>query len=272
MTKREALARGATFYFTGKPCLRGHLEPRHINMKCLSCRRERRGSPKGKAQRKAEAQRYSLRKTKRPRPFIHVEAFAGLPRTKAEAVAAGLSFYFTGKPCRKGHLEKRSVKGGCRKCRRVREKARKKRSGPRAKASKQRQKKRRLERIKNDPVLFAAYRCKRREMRRHHQSDPGRRRRQRARKTLREQRIARATPKWADRRALVSFMASKPEGFHLDHILPLRGEFVSGLHVLENLQFIPAGANIAKSNRVDPETLEYAFCRLEAQPRTYLSE
>ena len=36
--------------------------------------------------------------------------------------------------------------------------------------------------------------------------------------------------------------------WHVDHIIPLQGEFVSGLHVPNNLRVIPAIDNIRKSN------------------------
>lgn len=62
------------------------------------------------------------------------------------------------------------------------------------------------------------------------------------------------TPKWADLGAIQQFYKNCPEGHHVDHIIPLQGKLVSGLHVLENLQYLPAAENCGKCNKFDPWT------------------
>ena len=59
----------------------------------------------------------------------------------------------------------------------------------------------------------------------------------------------RAMPLWADSAAIQRFYEARPDGFHVDHIIPLRGKTVSGLHVLENLQYLPGIENNRKGNR-----------------------
>lgn len=59
-----------------------------------------------------------------------------------------------------------------------------------------------------------------------------------------------AIPKWADLKAIREFYKKCPEGYHVDHIVPLQGKTVSGFHVLENLQYLPAKENLSKGNKL----------------------
>lgn len=41
--------------------------------------------------------------------------------------------------------------------------------------------------------------------------------------------------------------------WHVDHVIPMCGETVSGLHVWYNLQLLPTSINLSKSNKVSKE-------------------
>lgn len=75
--------------------------------------------------------------------------------------------------------------------------------------------------------------------------------------TLRKKHIKRATPPWAERKAMLAFYKACPAGYHVDHIIPLRAKQISGLHVLSNLQYMLAGPNCSKKNKINLD--EYNF-------------
>ena len=67
---------------------------------------------------------------------------------------------------------------------------------------------------------------------------------------LRNQRIQNRTPPWADQVAIRAiYKEAKSRGLTVDHIIPLKGELVSGLHVQNNLQLLPASVNSSKGNK-----------------------
>jgi hypothetical protein len=72
----------------------------------------------------------------------------------------------------------------------------------------------------------------------------------------RKVRATMAMPPWADREKIESIYRTAEEfkalglDVHVDHIIPLQGTTVSGLHVHDNLRVILASDNIAKSNKL----------------------
>lgn len=58
-----------------------------------------------------------------------------------------------------------------------------------------------------------------------------------------------ATPSWSETDLIKEFYVNCPEGCHVDHVIPLQGELVCGLHVIVNLQYLTARDNLSKGNK-----------------------
>jgi hypothetical protein len=67
---------------------------------------------------------------------------------------------------------------------------------------------------------------------------------QKRRKALKIDRV----PKWANVTKIKEIYDKCPDGYHVDHIVPLQGKNVSGFHVENNLQYLSAKDNLIKHN------------------------
>lgn len=187
--------------------------------------------------------------------------------TRQEAIAQGLRRYFTGKPCKHGHVAERSThKRRCVGCAAADSKARyhaklKHDPGFMAEA---RQRAAAWFHDNHDHALqtrkdnYLANRDARREQKKAYYCENKHIFMESS--AARKARVRRATPPWCDRSAIaavykVRVQKTKQTGVehHVDHIVPLLGRNVCGLHVPWNLQVITAEENLAKNNKMPEE-------------------
>ena len=189
-----------------------------------------------------------------------------LPKTRAEAKAAGASHYFTGLPCKNGHIAPRKTKGACVGC--LKEEWRgsaEKRFG----YFKEYNQREEVKEAKHDwyqknreRVIQAANTTPAHLKRRYKDVWKSRNQLQvLADNKVRRRKHRQATPPWLTRKQkteirqiyqiAITMTKTTGEQYVVDHIVPLRSEFVCGLHVPWNLRVITQEENLKKSNRLD---------------------
>jgi hypothetical protein len=178
--------------------------------------------------------------------------------TRKAALALGEKQYFTGKPCGKGHIANRRTKTGeCMECRAVFLVEWRAKNPAKVKQHNKTQHLNHAEKLATRSRNFYAanaeeLRIKKQEYQRnnlHIYAKNGAKR-----KAAKLQR----TPAWLtdidferiNNEYRVAALLTKVTGsaWHVDHIIPLQGKMVSGLHVPSNLRVLPATENIRKSN------------------------
>lgn len=188
-----------------------------------------------------------------------------LPKTRAEAKATGAKYYFTGEPCKHGHVAPRKTKGACTECLKVEwekgnaaraEYFRQYNRSEAGKKSKHDYYKRNKDLVKLK-ALSRPNEDRRRYRNRYRVNNPDL---YRAHVSFRRRRFRDATPKWltkdhkrAIRQLYIDAMTvTRVTGvpYVVDHIIPLLGNTVSGLHVPWNLRVITREENLAKSNQL----------------------
>lgn len=71
-------------------------------------------------------------------------------------------------------------------------------------------------------------------------------------KAIYKSRLKNAMPLWADKDKIREiYKKARALGMHVDHIIPIRGKTVSGLHCEANLQLLSPMDNIRKSNHYE---------------------
>jgi len=188
-----------------------------------------------------------------------------LPKTRKEAKDSGAKYYFTGEPCKHGHIAPRKTKGSCVDCLKVEwQEAAEKRADYFREYNKRddvKERKNAWYEINREQVIQAAA-TRPLEVKRVYQKAWKEKNvvwvRADTKSRRRKHRLA--TPKWLSRKQKseirqiyqIAITMSKTTGeqYVVDHIVPLRSELVCGLHVPWNLRVIPQQQNLLKSNKL----------------------
>ena len=172
------------------------------------------------------------------------------------------SRYFTGKPCKRGHVSERWTKSSiCIECdREHRSEYRKKNPEAHRKSSREYARRNRPEETKRQSKWYSLNKQHRAQWIREYRQQPIIKAARTAEAGKRRSQKQKACPNWVDMKLIKEIYLearrrtqSTGTCYHVDHIIPLKHPLVCGLHVPWNLQIISAIENLKKSNRLLPD-------------------
>ena len=181
-----------------------------------------------------------------------------MPLTSTEAKRLGLSMYFTGVPCKNGHVTSRYASSAecffCRKDKNQSVAVKEKQTAWALKHNEQRLAvgKERYDRNKVWQQLRTQTKYvnnKEKVLETNNRWLSKHKGFQAFYANKRRCAVKNRTPAWANLDTIKTIYANCPEGYHVDHVIPLQGKLVSGLHVESNLQYLPASENAKKFNK-----------------------
>jgi len=188
-----------------------------------------------------------------------------LPKTRSEAKAIGAKYYFTGEPCKHGHIAPRKTKGSCIECNKVEWAAS---NIARTAYFSEYNKKEVVKDAKHDWYLenrgqvIAAANAQPPHIKREYRNTwkANNKVQVRADTKARRRKHREATPLWLSRKqkseirqlyqVAITLTQATGEQYVVDHIVPLRSDVVCGLHVAWNLRVITREENLKKSNKL----------------------
>ena len=190
---------------------------------------------------------------------------ANLPKTRKEAQATGAKYYFTGEPCKHGHIAPRKTKGACVECLKVEWQQAADKRAEYFRQYNQREdvkdNKHEWYQKNRDKVIAAAQTRSAERLREYRNAWKENNKVQiRADTKARRRKHRQATPRWLTRaqksqirqiyQIAITMSQTTGEQYVVDHIVPLRSDEVCGLHVPWNLRVITQEENLRKSNKL----------------------
>ena len=187
------------------------------------------------------------------------------PKTRKGAQTAGATHYFTGEPCKHGHVALRKTKGSCIECLKIEwQQGAKTRAAYFAKYNKRegvKEAKNVWYEANKEQVINAAKTRPAEQLREYRNTWKENNKVQvRADTKARRRKHREATPAWLSRKQkseirqlyqiAITMTQTTGEQYVVDHIIPLRSETVCGLHVPWNLRVITREENLKKSNKL----------------------